>query len=68
MALGTRQQPRLVKMSVRHFFTLPPHVSLLMSDGTNRYYSDLMCDDCKLKACATCIPAPLNKIKNSAAQ
>ena len=39
MALGTRQQPRQVKMSVRHFFTLPPHVSLLMSDGTNRYYS-----------------------------
>ena len=39
MALSIRRQPRQVKKFVRHFFTLPPYVSLLMPDGTNRYYS-----------------------------
>jgi len=24
---------------VRHFFILPPYISLMMYDGTNRYYS-----------------------------
>ena len=31
MALRIRRQPRQVKKFVRHFFTLPPHVSFLMS-------------------------------------